>query len=171
MRLRNFRRVLAIRADERAAHEGELLPIKLATATTEERQAAELARCDKIIEEHAKKMKSSGAKSVEYRCSRCRWSKSGVGCDTKYCNPHKWKLKMEKLIAELKAAQEAEDYAAQQKDLDGEEQAQLVKALKLSLLLAEQKLHKAFAQGTQGGERKLKEVYMTTAGGGQRVPS
>ena len=56
LRLRNFRRVLAIRADERAAHEGELLPIKLATATTEERQAAELARCDKLIEEHAKKM-------------------------------------------------------------------------------------------------------------------
>ena len=78
---------------------------------------------------------------------------------------------MEQLIAELKAAQEAEDYAAQQTDLDGAEQAELVKAVKLSLLLAEQKLLKAFAQGTQGGERKLKEVYMTTAGGGQRVPS
>ena len=65
-------------------------------------------RCDTLIAQEAKKMSSSGHKPIEYRCSRCRWSSSGAGCATKYCNPHKWKAWVEKCIADCEAAKAAE---------------------------------------------------------------
>ena len=96
-RLQAFEKVLTRRKSQQLEiHK----PVKeLLDATGKERLDQEhkwaLAR---VAATEAGMKKSAMDKPVEYRCSRCRWSKAGTGCDSKQCNPHKYLEKMELLL-------------------------------------------------------------------------
>ena len=72
----------------------------LVSGTGKERLEHEIEEARAAIKKiEATMKKASIDKPVEYRCSRCRWSVGGTGCDSRDCNPHKY---LEKLLDLLK---------------------------------------------------------------------
>jgi len=151
-RLRKWREMLCKRRDQWREKEKEYKIHKLpADAPALERAAADKERALALIKEEEKKMKAAGSKPVEFRCSRCRFSLSGVGCDSKYCNPYKWLAKVEKLTEELKAAKEKASEGGA---------PDVVDLLIAAIAAADEKLRKALAEGTKTHEEKIKAYNM-----------
>ena len=147
-RLRRFRENPQKRNDANQLEKQQLpkIPVNAPKAQRLEKEK-ELALA--ILKQKEESVKKSGSKPVEYRCSRCRWSKSGVGCDGKYCNPHKWLAKVEdlqKMVASKDGTRNPEELAA-----------------------LEEKLRKAFAEGTHTHDKKMNELFgsaSASSGGG-----
>jgi len=140
---------LARRKDQRKDPAANMVKLS-SDAPVLEKLEWEKQRALSLIVEEQKKARSCYAKPLEYRCSRCRFSPSGVGCDGKYCNPYKWLEKVERL---KKAAQEAKEA----KKSDDE------------IAATEAKVRKALSEGSRTHEEKMKEYNMpgSASGGGE----
>ena len=100
-RLENVRNSLAKRAEEKKNHLKKLKPLE-EPSTAKQRLEHELKVAQSAVEAEEERMKKASRNVVpRYGCSRCRWSpKWGTGCDSANCNPHKYLLKIKKLLAE-----------------------------------------------------------------------
>ena len=100
-RLENVRNSLAKRAEEKKKHLKELKPLE-EPSTGKQRLEHELKVAQLAVEADQERIAKASKNVVpRYGCSRCRWSKKyGYGCDSAGCNPHKYLLKLKKLMEE-----------------------------------------------------------------------